>query len=295
VEAVHSRPIARGLRAFLYVAVALTFLAGAKADVLSDETARFFAWAIAPPMSAVFIGASFWAACVLLLFAARQRLWVRARLAVPSVAVVATLLLAATLMHLDRFHGLIGVLWIHVYVWVPPVAAVLVVQQLTVPGVDPRPALPLPRALRVALALHALVLLVVGALLFADTDLASSIWPWALSSVTAKAIGTWLMGIGTVAAYVTARDDRADMPAPSLSYLVLPALLLLGIARYPEDLEQGSASFAAYVAFVASAAAIGAYGALLSFRDGGYRPVLPHGGVPVELKGGTAGSSLGGG
>jgi hypothetical protein len=119
------------MRAFLYVAVALTFLAGAQLSILSERTERFFAWPISPPLTAVFLGASFWAVRVLLLWAARQRTWIRARIAVPSVAVVATLLLAATLMHLDVFDGLLGVVWIHVYVWVPPVAVVLVAQQLS--------------------------------------------------------------------------------------------------------------------------------------------------------------------
>jgi len=278
------RPVSRGMRAFLYAAIALTFAAGTQLVVLAEDTGRYFAWDIAVPMSAVFIGASFWAASVVLVWAARQRDWIHARVPVPSVAVVATLLLIATVQHLDQFESLLGFIWIEVYAVVPPLAIALAAMQLAVPGTDPAPAAALPPGMRWALFTHAVLLLGFGAFLYFAPGESNSIWPWELTDLTSKAIGTWMLGIGTLAAYVAARNDRDDIPGASLSYLVLPAMLALGLIRFPDDVDFASADTIALIAYLASAAAIGLYGALLSLREGRFASGLSHGGIPVEIK-----------
>ena len=279
------RPVSRGMRAFLYAAIALTFAAGTQLVILAEDTDRYFAWTIGTPMSAVFIGASFWAASVILVFSARQRHWVRARVPVPSVVVVATLLLIATVTHIEEFESLLGFAWIEVYAFVPPLAVALAVMQLAVPGTDPPPEDPLPVGLRAALAVHAVALLGFGILLYFVPGESNSVWPWELTDLTSKAIGTWLLGIGTLATYVALHNDRADMPGASLSYLVLPAALTLGLIRFPGDVDFASLDTIVYLVFIISAAAIGAYGAWVSVREHRYPSGLPHGGVPVELRG----------
>lgn len=279
-----TRPVSRGMRALLYVAIALTFAAGTQLVVLAADTDRYFAWSIATPMSAVFIGASFWAAAVVLTWSARQSAWVHARVPVPSVAVVATLLLIATVQHLEEFESLLGFLWIEVYAVIPPLAIALVVMQLAVPGTDPPSESSLPSGLRTALGVHAVALLGVGGFLYFAAGESNSIWPWELTDLTSKAIGTWLLGIGTLAAYVGLRNDRVDIPGASLSYLVLSAMLTLGLIRFPDDVDFGSVDTLVFLAFIVSAAAIGAFGALLSLREHRFASGLPHGGVPVEIK-----------
>jgi hypothetical protein len=64
--------------AVLYVLTALTFFAGTQLFVLSDHTDRFFSWTIEPPLTAAFLGAAYWAACVLLAPAARAHCAARA-------------------------------------------------------------------------------------------------------------------------------------------------------------------------------------------------------------------------
>ena len=103
------------MHVLLYVLTALTFFAGTQLFVLSDHTDQFFSWTIANPMSAAFIGAGFWGAAVVVFWCARQREWTRGRVVVPTVAVVATMLLVATLQNLEAFHGLLGLAWIEVY------------------------------------------------------------------------------------------------------------------------------------------------------------------------------------
>jgi len=98
----------------LWLFAALALIAGVLLFVLSEDTDRFFSWTIKPPLTAAFLGASYWAACILITWAARQHLWVRARATMPPVLVIAVLLLIATLIHLDRFHmdSIFGWFWL---------------------------------------------------------------------------------------------------------------------------------------------------------------------------------------
>lgn len=132
----------------------------------------------------------------------------------------------------------------------------LVVRQLAFGGTNPRSGARVPPVLRATLAVQAAALVVAGALLYIGSDaLRADLWPWALTPLTAKAVGTWLIGIGVIAGYIAVVDDRADIPGNSVAYLVL-----------------GFASLA------------GLYGALLSLREGLYAASRAPGGIPVEVR-----------
>jgi hypothetical protein len=92
------------MRALLVIAGGLVFLAGAPLVLVPDQTARYFAWTIQPPMTAAFLGGSYWAACVFQLLSSRERVWARARLAIPAVLLFTILTLIVTLIHINRFH-----------------------------------------------------------------------------------------------------------------------------------------------------------------------------------------------
>ena len=59
-----ARPLTAGMRSLLIVAGVLVALAGIQLFVFSDRTDRFFAWTIEPPLTAAFLGASYWASVV---------------------------------------------------------------------------------------------------------------------------------------------------------------------------------------------------------------------------------------
>src|SRR5438046_10074004 len=120
------------LRATLWLFAALAFVAGLLLFVLGEHTNRFFSWTIKPPLSAAFLGASYWAALVLIAWSARRGSWADARAAMSPVLSIATLLLVATLIHIDRFHlhSLFGWFWVIVYALVPPALVFLLWRQL---------------------------------------------------------------------------------------------------------------------------------------------------------------------
>jgi hypothetical protein len=212
------------MRRLLYVnsALVLVLVIGIPLYLLPDQTDRYFAWTIDPPLTAAVLGAGYWASFVLELQSARERLWARTRVAVPAVLLFSTLTLAVTLVHADRFHFHSPRLvtragtwvWLLIYVGVPVAMTWLLVAQQRRARPDPARVAPLAAWVRVVLAAQAAVLLLVGVpLLLAPTVLLGA-WPWALTPLTGRAIGAWAIGIGTIAAH------------PALGFLA--TILLLG-------------------------------------------------------------------
>jgi hypothetical protein len=117
------------------------------------------------------------------------------------------------LQNLDQFHGLVGLAWIEVYVLFGPALGAITIMQLAKPGVDRHSGSRLPPELRLAFAVQALIGIAVGAALFASSpSLAESLWPWPLTDLTSKAVGTWLVGTGVTCTVVALLDDRDVMP-----------------------------------------------------------------------------------
>ena len=95
------RRMTRGMRWFLRAGALLAIIAGTQLTLLTEHTDLYFFWTIDSPITAAFLGATFSAASLLALVASRQDHFIRAGLAVPAVAFVSTLLLIATLQHLE--------------------------------------------------------------------------------------------------------------------------------------------------------------------------------------------------
>jgi hypothetical protein len=266
------RPVGFGIRAFLLVATPLAFLGGTQVTLLSEHTETYWAWTIALPISAIFIGASFLATAVLFAWGLQQREWIRVRAVVSGGPFVTVGLLVATLRHVGEFHGAVGVIWIEAYVFAVRAFLAAAVQQLMVPGRDRPVEERLPPWLRGTLGLQAIVMLAWGILLFSRPHHAGAVWPWPLAPLAAEAIAAWLLGIGGSAAYITLRGDRADMPGAALSYIVLGAIWIAG-AIFAGDAFHNGPDAVLYILFAASVIIVGVAGAMVSYREGRYLPL----------------------
>jgi hypothetical protein len=257
------------IKRFYAVAACLAAIAGALLIPLGEETDRFFSWDIAPPLSAAFLGAAYWAAFVLLAWAAGQRSWALARTAMPPVATIAALLLVTTLIHLDRFDldSLFGWFWLVVYACVTPLLALLVVRQVRAAGPVERGATPLPRPLLAALVVQAVVLAIMGIALLVAPEDAAGVWPWELTPLTARAIGSFLVGFGVAGAFAAWEDDLARLRGVARAYAALAALELAVLALRSADVTGSGAQTGLYVAFWSVALGLGLVGALLPARS----------------------------
>ena len=255
------RPLVPGMRRLLLVAAVLVLLAGLQLFVFTGRTGAFFAWTIANPLSAAFLGASYWAAVSIEALAGRQKLWANARIAVPAVFVFTVLTLATTLTHLGQFHlgagfsfgtRAVTVAWIAIYVLVPLLMLAVAFVQMRTPGADPPPSAGLPAWMYALLAGQAIVLLGLGLALFAAPAQAAPLWPWKLTPLVAQAIAAWLISLGVAAVHALYERDARRLRPAAVGYIVLAILQFIALARYPHQFHWHSVSGTVYLIFLAT-------------------------------------------
>ena len=256
-----ARPLTPALRALLAGFAGLALIAGFLLFPLAEETDRFFSWTIQPPLTAAFLGAAYWAAFVLIGWSASRTTWEEVVPAIVPVTVIAVLLLAATLIHLDKFDldSLFGWFWLAVYCAVPlalalpdPAAAGSAAAGRRAGG-DAVPA-PAARHARCPGARHGRARdRSVGFSLQRGHDLAVAAHP-----LTARAVGAFLIGFAAAAAFA-ALDNRVErLRGAAYAYATLGALELLTAAIFFEDFDDGESAI--YVSFAASVLLLGLAG-----------------------------------
>lgn len=260
-------PVVPAMRRLLYVAAGLVFLAGVQLFVFPLRTDRYFAWTIDSPMTAVFLGASYWSAVGLEVGAARASRWAGARIAVPAVFVFTTLTFGVTIGHLDRFHldrdlplrtQAVTWAWLAIYAGVPVlmVAALLAQRRLSTAVPLPSGLPPLVRPVLVGLAA---VLLGVGVALLVAPGWADAAWPWALTPLTGRAVGAWLVGLGTATVHAMLLDDRESLRPLGVAGVTFGVLQAVALLRHGDELDWTGAPALGYVLVLAVLTAVSAF------------------------------------
>jgi hypothetical protein len=264
------------VRALLAVAGILVLLAGVQLFIFPEQTERYFAWTIGSPMTAVFLGASYWSAIPLEWLAAGQRRWRNARIAIPAVWVFTTLTLIVTLIHIDAFHlgsefepatRAVTWGWIAIYTVVPIFTMVAIGNRFRElinrgsreggsDGRTPR----LSRLLRNLLVVQATVLTAVGAvLLFSPTGLGEW-WPWPLTALTGRAIGAWLVGLGIGTVHARLLNHPIEVAPLAVSGVFFAVLQGVGLVRYGDELDGVDLAGVAYVLAIVAVGMISVLG-----------------------------------
>ena len=254
----------------LLVAYAVLSLAAAAPLYLdSERTDRSFAWTIEPPLTAAFLGAAYASSFAMYALAAHDRVAGQVRALLPAGLVFTALMLAATLLHLDRFHldaaGLlartIAWLWLLVYVSVPLVTAWFVLRERPPAGRDDDAAR-LAGWRAAALAVQAGVAVALGGLLIVGPTTFDAAWPWTLTPLTARAVGAWLVGIGVIGAHAAWRRVVMDVRPILLAWSAFAVLQGIALARYGDTLDAGDLRTWLYVAFLTGMFAVAVAGLL---------------------------------
>lgn len=260
-------------KVLLVAFIGLTLVATNQLFLLARHTATLFSWTIQPALSAAFLGASYAAGCVLSVLAFRARAWRDARTALITVLVFAVLTLAATLLHLDRFHfaapGIVARaaawVWIIVYVAVPVALSGVVIRQ---GRAEPAPSVgeTLPRWLRGLLALQGVILGVAAVGLYLAPTITARWWPWLLTPLTARMTAAWLAALAVAALLCLREHDVSQVAAPAVAYVVFGVLQLVALLLYGEVVVWGSVALDLYLAALIVAIATGASGLALVVR-----------------------------
>jgi hypothetical protein len=269
-----SRRILPSVRALTAVAGILVVIAGLQLFALAPDTERVFAWTIKPPLTAAFLGASYWASVFLLIGIVFGSAWRPARAPLISVLVFTTVSLIVTLLHLDKFHFsapetlpiVAAWAWLVVYVVTPPAFGLAIWAEARASGSDPPRFAPLPPPLRVLFFVQVVIFgLLALALLFVPSW-AQPVWPWPLTPLTAGAISAWLAAIAVVGIGVLIENDRQGIANSVESYAFLGALQLLAVLRFASDLDWSHPLAWPYVVFWVVVLVTGVWGAVIARR-----------------------------
>jgi hypothetical protein len=269
-EEEHYRRTTNGMRAILWIGAGFVAVAGLDEYLLSAQTDRFFAWTIALPLTAAFLGGFYLTALGMAVISARQREWSRARVGIPGVAAFLWLTLLATLLHLGLFHFHTGSgaaraaawAWLLIYILDPVALTTLWVLQTRVPGPDRPRANVLPSWYRGLLGAEGAVTVAVGVCLFVAPPTAEHLWPWPLTPLTAQAVGAWLVGYGGVLLTMIVENDWERVRPALVPSVVLFVLQVIALMRYPDVVNWSRPSAWVFLAMLCVASVLGGVGLL---------------------------------
>jgi hypothetical protein len=236
----------------------LLFIAGLQLFVLSEQTETYFAWTFAAPLSAAFMGAGYWAAMLHAYTGAFARSWATVRTSLPAALTATSLLTVTTFMHLDKFHfdsplfitRFVTWVWIIVYVTVPFFLFAAWLIQTRLPGADVKGRHPLRGWMRGGFAILATFALLSGISLFIGPTAMSTVWPWAVPPLAARAISSWLTAFGMACASLTFENDIKHGAGTASSLFAFCILELIVLARYSSAIDWGKPLSLAYTLFL---------------------------------------------
>jgi len=235
-------------RLFLnFVVLPLLFIAGVQLFILSAQTETYFAWTIPLPLTAAFMGAGYWAALAHAFVTTTQTGWERFRVALPAAFTATTLLLIATLLHLDQFHldspafitRFVSWVWVIVYVVTPPIFLYLLVAKFPKTESSRANQTPFPGWVRGGFFLLAAFGLFFGLGLFFLPGSFMPLWPWKLAPLASRAVGAWLTTFGVASGTLAWINDRFSGLGTLASLLTFCILQFVVLFRY-----LGSVNFA---------------------------------------------------
>ena len=93
---------------------------------------------------------------------------------------------------------------------------------------------------------------------------ADGAWPWPLTPLTGRAVGAWLVSLGTAAAHARLLGDRASLRPLGITGVIFGVLQVIALARHGDELDWGSPPAAAYLAFLAVLTVVSAWSLLSS-------------------------------
>jgi hypothetical protein len=251
-----------------YAGSFLSLIAGYQLFVLYQNTDVYFAWTIQSSLTAVTLGAFYWATMIVGILSAQEKTWVAARAAVPAVIVFTLVSLAATILHFDKFHfssdnpitQVSTWAWLMVYTFEPPLFLAGFILQSRLSGGDPARAHPLSSSFRVLLVLQGLFAAGHAAALFFAPQLIIPLWPWILTPLTARALAAWLFAFAVIGFQASWENDWSRIGVALKSYILFGLAGLIAVWRVSGEMKWATSGEANYMLYLLSLLAVGILG-----------------------------------
>jgi hypothetical protein len=230
------------MRAFAGISLVLLFIAACVLYFFPGDTDRLFAWTIRPTLTAMLMGAGYFAATYFFIRLLRERRWHRVALAFPAITSFSCCMTIATALHWDRFNHEHPAFWAWAFGYA--IAPFLVIglwlvnrrAESTTLEAEDVTVHPVFRALLAIGGIGAVGLALVCIIAPATI---MAIWPWQLTPLTTRVIGGWLTvpALIALAIAIDARWSAARYLVQSL--IVGLVLLMVAFTRAWTELDQG--------------------------------------------------------
>jgi MFS family permease len=212
------------------------------------RTQELWAWTIAPTMTSMFMGGGYLAGAWFFARVARARSGHQALAGLVGTSLFATMLLAATILHWDRFnHDHVSFwAWLGLYVATPPLLPWLWARnRRTDPGRLSADDVPVPAPLRTVLALAGSAMLLFALVMFVWPSAVIEHWPWALTPLTARVLAGFL-AFPAAAMALFATDVRwSSFQLPAETATIGLALILVATFRAGDEFRGSMVAYAA--------------------------------------------------
>lgn len=206
------------------------------------RTKQLFAWPIAPPMTAMFMGASYANGVIFFVSVLVGKKWHRVWAPHVGVFVFATLLLIATYLHWDKFNHSHPVTWIWLFIYV--VAPILTPIALARncpedPRVPDAGEAIVPLGLRVGWVIPGILFLLVALYYFIYPAKLIPLWPWKATPLTMRVMMSFYSMLG-IAVIAVLREPRWSAWRTGLiGVIVWHALVILAAFLRQQDFSRG--------------------------------------------------------
>jgi hypothetical protein len=226
-------------------ALLLPFLlaAGLILYVAPDRTEEFFAWTINPRATALVMGAGYFSGLYFFGCVLTAERWGSIALGFPPIAVFAWLAGITTLLHWDRFNKdhISFFAWAGLYAITPFIVPGLWLLNRSSPADTPNPdGKDIPTGFAAAIGAAGLAILGCGAALFLTPEMMIPIWPWMLSPLTSRILGSFFILVGLVDLSIAVDRRWGAVRFILESQLIGLALMLLGIPRALDVIDLGN-------------------------------------------------------
>ncbi|MGB8383308.1 MAG: hypothetical protein WCG47_19010, partial [Dermatophilaceae bacterium] len=223
-----TRAVAVGIFPFLVAGFVILY-------VFPDRTTQLFAWTIAPTMTSMVLASAYGGGAYFFARVFRENRWHTVKAGFPAVALFATVLGVATVVHWDRFNHPHPAFWIWATLYlVAPfiVAGVWLANRLS--EAEPTDdAARLDRWARVSVATVGVLALGLGLVMEMAPSTLIPFWPWSLTPLTCRVLGAvFCLGLAGLAVLF---DDRSLTVARLVEVQLVMTLLAAAAAVRAHD------------------------------------------------------------
>ena len=247
----------------------LSLVAGIQLFLLAGQTEIYFAWTIQSPLMAAIMGGFFFGTMTFGFLATREHAWENVRGGVAGLFVLLCVKLAATFLHLDKFHLasehpltlFVTWMWLATYTLLPIAVWIGFFRQRGMQAMGPERG-GLPAWMRLILLLHGLAGLITGVVLFLSPQALIPHWAWALTPLTARALAAWFLSFAVVDWFILRDNDPRRMGIIRIEYAVSVVFVLIALVRFGDELNWHSPGAPAFLAYLAGMLILGVAGSL---------------------------------